>query len=43
MYDLYGDAVVPGWTPVTDEFAEELNAWDATDNIMFLPEPITNA
>ncbi len=35
--------LLPGWTPVIDEFAGQLNAREAADNVMFLPEPVANA
>ncbi len=41
--DLIIGFYLPGWTPVTDEIAEVLNAREAADNLMFLPEPITNS
>ncbi len=41
--DLIGGFSLPGWTPVKDDYAEKLNAQEAADNVMFLPEPIANA
>ncbi len=33
---------VSGWTPVDDTFAGELNAREAGNRVMFLPNPIAN-
>ncbi len=39
--DLIDRRCVPGWTPVSDDHAEELNV--QANRLMILPEPITNA
>ncbi len=41
--DLIEKDFLTGWTPVTDDHAEVLNAMEAGNDVMFLPEPITNA
>ncbi len=41
--DLIDEAFLPGWTPVNDNCAEKLNALEADDDVMILPEPVANA
>ncbi len=42
MNGLDGDRVLPGWTPVTNAYAGMLNAREAADDVMLLPNHIAN-
>ncbi len=41
--DLIDGFGLPGWTPADDDHAEVLNAREAAEDVMILPEPIANA
>ncbi len=41
--ELVDGYFLPGWTPVNDDYVEELNAREAAVDVMVLPEPIANA
>ncbi len=41
--DLIGGDYLPEWTTVNGDYAEKLNAQEADFDMMFLPEPFTNA
>ncbi len=41
--DLINGRCLPRWTSIKQKLAEKLNAQQAADNVMILPEPIANA
>ncbi len=42
LIDLPDFSLLPEWTPVNDVYIEVLNSREAGNDVMILPEPITN-